>query len=122
MVKKGDDSYRFCVDFRQLNHVTTHDRYPLPRIDDLLDQLGKSKYFSSLDLASGYWQIPMNPEDAHKTTFHTRKGIFQFTRMPFGLSDAGSTFQRMANAIFDDLITRHVVFVCLDDILTHTST
>ena len=60
MVKKGDGSYRFCVDFRQLNHVTTHDRYPLPRIDDLLDQLGKSKYFTSLDLASRYWQIPMN--------------------------------------------------------------
>ena len=92
MVKKGDDSYRFCVDFRQLNHVTTHDRYPLPRIDDLLDQLGKSKYFSSLDLASGYWQIPMNPEDAHKTTFRTRKDIFQFTRIRFGLSDVGSTF------------------------------
>ena len=55
MVTKGDDSYRFCVDFRQLIYVTTHDRYPLPRIDDLLDQLGKSKYFSSLDLASGFW-------------------------------------------------------------------
>ena len=122
MVKKGDGSYRFCVDFRQLNHVTTHDRYPLPRIDDLLDQLGKSKYFTSLDLASGYWQIPMNPQDAHKTAFRTRKGIFQFTRMPFGLSDAGSTFQRMANAIFDDLITRRVVIVYLDDILVHTST
>ena len=92
-VRKGDDSYHFCVDFRQLNHVTTHDRYPLPRINDLLDHLDKLMYFSTLDLALGYWQIATNPEDAHKTTFRTRKDIFQFPRMPFDLSDDGSTFQ-----------------------------
>ena len=81
---------------------------------NLLDQFGKSNYFSSLDLASEYLQIPMIPEDAHKTAFHTRKGIFQFTRISFGLSYAGSTFQRMANAIFDDLISEHVVIIYLD--------
>ena len=104
LVKKDDGTYCFCIDFRPLNRVTTHDKYPLPRIDDLLDQLGKSRYFTSLDLASGYWQIPLDDKDAHKTAFRTSRGLFQFKRMPFGLSDAGSTFQRMANNIFHDLI------------------
>ncbi len=120
LVRKDDGSYRFCIDFRLLNQVTVHDRYPLPRIDDLLDKLGKSKYFTLLDLASGYWQIPLDPKDAHKTTFRTSRGLFQFTRMPFGLSDAGSTFQHVANTIFSDLIEQNVVVVYLDDILVHT--
>ena len=76
MVKKDDGTYRFCVDFRKLNQVTIHDLYPLPRIDDLLDQLGCSTYFTSIDLAAGYWQIPMDPRDAHKTAFRTRRGLF----------------------------------------------
>jgi hypothetical protein len=120
LVKKDDGTYRFCVDFRPLNRITVHDRYPLPRIDDLLDQLGQSKYFTSLDLASGYWQIPLDERDAHKTAFRTNRGLFQFKRMPFGLSNASSTFQRMANSIFQDLITTGVVLVYLDDILVHT--
>ncbi|MCO5574223.1 hypothetical protein L7F22_028005 [Adiantum nelumboides] len=122
LVKKDDCSYRFCIDFRPLNAVTKHDVYPLPRLDDLLDELGESKYFTSLDLASGYWQIPLNPQHAHKTAFRTPRGLFQFTRMPFGLSDAGSTFQRMANSIFEDLIQKKVLLVYLDDILVHTKT
>ena len=120
LVRKEDGSFRFCIDFRQLNKVTKHDRYPLPRIDDLLDQLGHSRYFTSLDLASGYWQIPLHKEDKHKTAFRTQHGLYQFKRMPFGLSDAGSTFQRMANNIFQDLIFQGVVLVYLDDILIHT--
>ena len=122
MVKKDDGTYWFCVDFRKLNQVTIHDLYPLSRIDDLLDQLGCSKYFTSIDLAAGYWQIPMDPRDAHKITFRTRRGLFQFNRMPFGLSDACNTFQRMANSIFADLIADGTVLVYLDDILIHTST
>ncbi|MCO5582965.1 hypothetical protein L7F22_036868 [Adiantum nelumboides] len=122
LVRKDDGSYRFCIDFRPLNKITVDDLYPLPRVDDLLDQLGKSRYFASLDLAFGYWQIPLNPSDAHKIAFRTPTGIYQFNRMPFGLSDAGSSFQRMVNHIFQDLIQRGVVVVYLDDILVHTTT
>ncbi|MCO5587968.1 hypothetical protein L7F22_041921 [Adiantum nelumboides] len=122
LVKKDDGSYRFCIDFRPLNQVTQHDVYPLSRLDDLLDQLGQSKYFTSLDLASGYWQIPLNPDDAHKIALRTLRGFYQFSRMPFGLSNARSTFQRIANQIFHDLIQLKVVIVCLDDILIHTKT
>ena len=120
LVRKEDESFRFCIDFRQLKKVTKHDRYPLPRIDDLLDQLGHSRYFTSLDLASGYWQIPLRKEDKHKTTFRTQHGLYKFKHMPFGLSDAGNTFQRMANSIFQDLIFQGVVLVYLDEILIHT--
>ena len=119
---KDDGNYRFCIDFRELNKVTIHDRYPLPRIDDLLDKLGQSRYFTLLDLASRYWQIPLDPKHAHKTAFRTQQGLFQFRRMPFGLSDAGSTFQRMANSLFQDLIIQGVIMVYLDEILIHTKT
>ena len=122
LVKKDDGNYRFCIDFRELNKVTIHDRYPLPRIDDLLDKLGQSRYFTSLDLASGYWQIPLDPKHAHKPDFWTQRGLFQFRRMPFVLSNAGSTFQRMANSLFQDLIIQGVIIVYLDDILIHTKT
>ncbi|MCO5566622.1 hypothetical protein L7F22_020299 [Adiantum nelumboides] len=120
LVWKEDDSYKFCIDFWPLNKVTIHDLYPLPRIDDLLDQLGKSQYFTSLDLASGYWQIPLHASDAHKTTFQTPMGLYEFTRMPFGQSDVGSSFQQTTNNIFGDLIDQGVVLVYLDDILIHT--
>ncbi|MCO5584054.1 hypothetical protein L7F22_037976 [Adiantum nelumboides] len=122
VLQKDDGSYRFCIDFWPLNKITIHDRYPLPRVDDLLDQLGKSRYFTSLDLASGYWQIPLSPADAHKIAFRTSTGLYEFVRMPFGLSDAGSTFQRTANTIFSDLIQRGVLIIYLDDILVHTTT
>ena len=93
LVRKEDGSFRFCIDFRQLNKVMKHGRYPLPRIEYLLGQLGHSRYFTSLDLASSYWQIPLRKEDKHKTTFQTQHGLYQFKRMPFGLLDAaGSTF------------------------------
>jgi hypothetical protein len=105
-----------------LNKITIHDRYPLPRIDDLLDKLGNSNYFTSLDLASGYWHIPLDKRDAHKTAFRTSQGLFQFKRMPFGVSNAGNTFQRMANNIFQDLIAERFLLVYLDDILVHTKT
>ena len=93
LVKKDSGEYRFCVDFRPLNKVTVHDVFPMPRIDDLLDQLGGSKFFTSLDLASGYWQILIDPADRHKTAFRTSRGLYEFKSMAFGLSDAPSTFQ-----------------------------
>mgnify|MGYP000415030397 CR=1 FL=1 len=110
LVRKEDGTFRFCIDFRLLNKITKHDLYPLPHIDDLLDLVGRSRYFTSLDLGSGYWQIDLNPVDKYKTTFRTQHGLFQFKRMPFGLSDVASTFQRMANNIFNDLIQQGVVY------------
>ncbi len=78
MVRKRDGTHRFCVDYRRLNLVTKPDTFPLPRIDDLLDQLGAAKYFSTLDLASGYWQVPMHPDSVEKTAFATPQGYTNF--------------------------------------------
>ena len=88
MVKKKDGMHRFCIDYRQLNAVTKADTYPLPRIDDLLDQLGQCHYFTALDLASGYWQIRMSPRSREKTAFVTPQGLYEFLVMPVGLTNA----------------------------------
>src|SRR2546429_10560 len=90
--KKGGDK-RLCVDYRKLNKLTEEDRYPLPRIDDLLDSLGGATWFSTMDLASGFWQVQMAKEDIKKTAFITANGLYEFTVMPFGLNNAPSTFQ-----------------------------
>ena len=95
VVHKEDGSLRLCVDYRQLNTVTQPYAYPMPRVEELLDRLGKAKYLSILDLAWGYWQVPVSPPDRYKTAFTTPFGFFQFKRMPFGLSGAPATFQRM---------------------------
>jgi len=115
VVTKKGGSLRFCVDYRKLNNVTVKDAYPLPRIDDLLDSFDGAKYFSSLDLQSGYWQVAMDPKDQAKTAFITRDGLFEFTVMPFGLTNAPSTFQRLMNIILNDLRWKCVA-VYLDDI------
>ena len=116
LVPKKDGTYRFCVDFRRLNTVTTKDVYPLPRIDDILDTLGEAKYFSSLDLASGYWQVELDPESRQKAAFTTYCGLFEFVRMPFGLCNAPATFQRLMQKVLSGL-EWHSCFVYLDDIL-----
>ena len=92
LIKKDDG---FCIDFMPLNKVTIHDLYLVPRVDDLLDKLSGSRYFTSLDLASRYWQIPLKPSDAHKTAYRTRRKLFQFTPMMFGMSDVDSTFHHI---------------------------
>ena len=115
LVKKSDGTLRFCIDYRQLNNLTVKDSYPLPRIDTCFDALGGAKYFSTLDLRQGYWQVENDSETADKTTFITRKGAFKFKVLLFGLSNAPAVFQRLMNLVMQGL-TWKACLVFLDDI------
>ncbi len=103
LVQKKDGSIRFCVDYRKLNQTTKKDSYPLPRVDDLLDALSDARWFSTLDLASGYWQVELDPADREKTAFTTSHGLYEFRVMPFGLCNAPSTFQRLMELVLAGL-------------------
>ena len=116
LVKKKDGKFRFCVDYRKLNKVTKKDAHPLPRIDDLLDSLQGSNMFSTLDLRSGYWQVSMSPEDREKTAFSTPDGLWEFLRMPFGVSNGCATFQRGIQIVLSGL--KYDTCLCyFDDII-----
>ena len=116
LVKKKDNTLRFCVDYRLLNDVTKKDSYPLPRIDDTLDNLEGCKLFSTLDLKSGYWQVGLETKAKEKTAFSIGEGLWQFTVMPFGLCNAPATFERLMENVLKGL-SWETCMVYLDDII-----
>ncbi len=116
MVQKKDQTYRLCVDYRTLNERTIKDAYPLPRIQDTLDTLSTAKWFSTLDLASGYWQVELTPQARQAAAFCSRKGLFAWNVMPFGLCNAPATFQRLMDRVLAGM-QWEICLVYLDDII-----
>jgi hypothetical protein len=118
-VKKKDQTLRMCVDYRPLNAVTIKNKYPLPRIDILFDQLSKAKVFSKIDLRSGYHQIKIHPEDIPKTAFSIRYGSYEYLVMSFGLTNAPTHFMYLMNSVFMRELDKFVV-IFIDDILIYS--
>ena len=120
-VKKKDGSFRMCINYPELNKLTIKNRYPLPRINDLFDQLQGSNYFSKINLSSGYHQLRVLAKDIPKTTFRTRYGHYEFLVMPFGLTNAPTIFMDLMNRVFKPYLEKFVI-VFIDDILIYSQT
>jgi hypothetical protein len=119
MDASGKQKYRVVIDYRKLNEICIDDKYPLPNISDLLDQLGQCQYFTTLDLASGFHQIEVDPKDVPKTAFSVENGHYEYLRMPFGLKNAPATFQRVMDNILMGIQNERCA-VYMDDIIVYT--
>ena len=119
LVPKPDSSFRFCTDFRKVNSVSKSDTFPLPRVDDCIDRIGKAKFVSTFDLLKGYWQVPLTPRAKQVSAFVTPQGLYQYKVLPFGLKNAPATFQRLINKVIKGLPTTEVY---IDDIVLFNDT
>ena len=119
LVAKPDSTFRPCTDFRKVNAITKPDSYPLPRMEDCVDQVGSAKFVSKFDLLKGYWQVPLTPRARDIASFITPSGLYSYTVMPFGLRNAPATFQRLMNRVVSGLLG---CAVYLDDVVVYSDT